>query len=71
MYYRNREQQEWKVEMRRFEERMENLREELRQERDKSQRKTTKDIAEVKLSIKFIKFRLQDLLYDCSIWFSI
>ena len=45
---RNREQQEWKLEMRRFEERMETMREELRQERDRSQRKTSKDIGEVR-----------------------
>ena len=35
------------MEIRRFEERMENLREELRKERDKSQKKTTKDLVEV------------------------
>ena len=44
---RNKEQQEWKIEIRRFEERMENLREELRKERDKSHKKTTKDLVEV------------------------
>ena len=44
---RNKEQEEWKIEIRRFEERMENLREELRKERDKSQKKTTKDLVEV------------------------
>ena len=44
---RNKEQEEWKVEIQRFEERMENLREELRKERDKSQKKTTKDLVEV------------------------
>ena len=45
--YRNKEQEEWKIEIRRFEERMENLREELRKERDKSQKKTFKDLVEV------------------------
>ena len=48
--YRNKEQEEWKIEIRRFEERMENLREELRKERDKSQKKTTKDLVEVNFS---------------------
>ncbi|XP_053379016.1 coiled-coil domain-containing protein 150-like isoform X2 [Mercenaria mercenaria] len=59
---KNREQQEWKVEMRRFEERMENLREELRQERDKSQRKTTKDIAEIKKQNDNLSTRNMELM---------
>ncbi|XP_060580198.1 coiled-coil domain-containing protein 150-like isoform X3 [Ruditapes philippinarum] len=59
---KNREQQEWKVEMRRFEERMENLREELRQERDKSQRKTTKDIAEIKKQNDSLSTRNMELM---------
>lgn len=59
---KNREQQEWKLEMRRFEERMENLREELRQERDKSQRKTTKDIAEIKKQNDNLSTRNMELM---------
>jgi len=47
LFYRNREQQEAKTEMKKFEERMETLREELRRERDVSHRKTSKDINEV------------------------
>ncbi|KAL4221302.1 hypothetical protein ACF0H5_019565 [Mactra antiquata] len=59
---KNKEQQEWKVEMRRFEERMETMREDLRQERDKSQRKTTKDIAEIKKQNDNLSMRNMDLL---------
>ena len=40
-------QQEWKFEMKQFEERMENLREELKKERDKSLKKNSRDISEV------------------------
>lgn len=59
---KNREQQEWKVEIRRFEERMESLREELRQERDKSQKKTTKDIAEIKKQNDNLSTRNMELM---------
>ena len=45
--YRNREQQEWKIEMKRFEDRMDSVKEELKKEREMSQRKTTRDIGEV------------------------
>ncbi|XP_071146821.1 coiled-coil domain-containing protein 150-like isoform X4 [Mytilus edulis] len=41
-------QQEWKFEMKQFEERMENLRGELKKERDKSLKKNSRDIAEVR-----------------------
>ena len=51
---RNKEQEEWKIEIRRFEERMENLREELRKERDKSQKKTTKDLVEVNFTDDYL-----------------
>jgi methylase of polypeptide subunit release factors len=47
--YRNKEQEEWKQEMRKFEERMEALRGDLKKERDKSQKKNIKDISEVRL----------------------
>ena len=40
-------QQEWKFEMKQFEERMESLREELKKERDKSLKKNSRDISEV------------------------
>lgn len=46
---RNKEQEEWKREMRKFEERMEALRGDLKKERDKSQRKNLKDIGEVNI----------------------
>lgn len=41
-------QQEWKFEMKQFEERMENLREELKKERDKSLKKNSRDISEIR-----------------------
>lgn len=40
-------QNEWKFEMKQFEERMENLREELKKERDKSVKKSNRDLTEV------------------------
>ncbi|XP_033763088.1 coiled-coil domain-containing protein 150-like isoform X3 [Pecten maximus] len=45
---KNKKEEDWKMELRLFEERMENLREELRKEREKSYKKTSRDIAEIK-----------------------
>ncbi|XP_021369483.1 coiled-coil domain-containing protein 150-like isoform X3 [Mizuhopecten yessoensis] len=45
---KNKKEEDWKMELRLFEERMENLREELRKEREKSHKKTSRDIAEIK-----------------------
>ncbi|XP_052226165.1 coiled-coil domain-containing protein 150-like isoform X2 [Dreissena polymorpha] len=59
---KNREQQEWKVEMRKFEERMDSLREELRRERDVSNKKNSKDIGEIKKQNDSLSARNMELM---------
>lgn len=59
---KNKEQEEWKREMRKFEERMEALRGDLKKERDKSQRKNLKDIGEIKKQNDNLQTRNMELV---------
>lgn len=59
---KNKEQDEWKREMRKFEERMEALRGDLKKERDKSQRKNLKDIGEIKKQNDNLQTRNMELV---------
>nr|XP_034335861.1 coiled-coil domain-containing protein 150 isoform X3 [Crassostrea gigas] len=61
-YEINKEQEEWKREMRKFEERMEALRGDLKKERDKSQRKNLKDIGEIKKQNDNLQTRNMELV---------
>ncbi|XP_056014770.1 coiled-coil domain-containing protein 150-like isoform X7 [Ostrea edulis] len=59
---KNKEQGEWKQEMRKFEERMETLRGDLKKEREKSQKKNIKDISEIKKQNDNLQTRNMELV---------
>ncbi|XP_062594271.1 coiled-coil domain-containing protein 150-like isoform X2 [Saccostrea cucullata] len=59
---KNKEQEEWKQEMRKFEDRMEALRGDLKKEKDKSQKKNLRDIAEIKKQNDNLQTRNMELV---------
>ncbi|XP_078338802.1 coiled-coil domain-containing protein 150-like isoform X2 [Crassostrea virginica] len=59
---KNKEQEEWKQEMKKFEGRMEVLRGDLKKEREKSQKKNIKDIAEIKKQNDNLQTRNMELV---------